>query len=146
MKRLLTCIVATIACMVIVAATTAQAEKTMMTPGGVKIEVSQEGKGVLPTQGQTVSVHYTGMLTDGTKFDSSIDRGQPISFPLGVGRVIKGWDEAISMMKVGTKARITIPPAMGYGATGAGGGKIPPNATLIFDVELVGVKSELYYP
>ncbi len=116
------------------------AEKTAMTPGGVKIEILQEGKGPLPQKGQTVAVHYTGTLSDGTKFDSSKDRGQPISFPLGTGRVIKGWDEAIAQMKVGTHAKITIPPAMGYGERGTPGGPIPPNATLIFDVELLDAK------
>ena len=111
----------------------------MMTPGGVKIDVIKEGQGVTPTPGHNVVVHYTGMLLDGKKFDSSRDRGQPFTFPLGAGQVIRGWDEAFAMMKVGTQARITIPPAMGYGARGAGG-MIPPNATLIFDVELLGVK------
>ena len=116
------------------------AENIATTPGGVKIEILKEGKGPLPEKGKTVSVHYTGTLSDGTKFDSSRDRGEPISFPLGTGRVIKGWDEAIAQMKIGTRAKITIPPAMGYGDRGAGGGVIPPNATLIFDVELMGAK------
>jgi peptidylprolyl isomerase len=116
------------------------AENIATTPGGVKIEIIKEGQGPVPKQGQTVSVHYTGTLPNGTKFDSSRDRNQPISFPLGAGRVIKGWDEAIAEMKVGTRAKITIPPAMGYGDRGAGGGVIPPNATLIFDVELMEAK------
>ena len=111
-----------------------------MTPGGVKIEILEEGQGPLPQKGQTVAVHYTGTLTNGTKFDSSRDRGEPIQFPLGAGRVIKGWDEAIAQMKVGTRAKITIPPAMGYGERGTPGGPIPPNATLIFDVELIDAK------
>jgi peptidylprolyl isomerase len=115
------------------------AENTAMTPGGVKIEIIKEGQGPMPKNGQTVAVHYTGTLADGTKFDSSRDRNQPISFVLGAGRVIKGWDEAIAAMKVGTRAKITIPPAMGYGDRGAGG-VIPPNATLIFDVELMEAK------
>ncbi len=115
------------------------AEKVAMTPGAVKIEIIKEGQGPLPQKGQTVAVHYTGTLSDGTKFDSSRDRNQPISFVLGAGRVIKGWDEAIAEMKVGTRAKITIPPAMGYGDRGAGG-VIPPNATLIFDVELMEAK------
>ncbi len=110
-----------------------------MTPGAVKIEIIKEGQGPMPKKGQTVAVHYTGTLSDGTKFDSSRDRNQPISFVLGAGRVIKGWDEAIAEMKVGTRAKITIPPAMGYGDRGAGG-VIPPNATLIFDVELMEAK------
>ncbi len=115
------------------------AEKVAMTPGAVKIEIIKEGQGPMPKKGQTVAVHYTGTLSDGTKFDSSRDRNQPISFVLGAGRVIKGWDEAIAEMKVGTRAKITIPPAMGYGDRGAGG-VIPPNATLIFDVELMEAK------
>jgi peptidylprolyl isomerase len=139
LKRLVTCIAAFIACLALLAATATHAESQMTTPGGVKIDVVKEGQGVKPTPGHTVVVHYTGMLTNGKKFDSSRDRGEPFSFPLGAGQVIKGWDEAFAMMKVGTQARITIPPAMGYGARGAGGA-IPPNATLIFDVELLGVK------
>lgn len=115
------------------------AEKVAMTPGGVKIEIINEGQGPMPKKGQTVAVHYTGTLPNGTKFDSSRDRNEPISFVLGAGRVIKGWDEAIAEMKVGTRAKITIPPAMGYGDRGAGG-VIPPNATLIFDVELLEAK------
>ena len=86
-----------------------------------------------------MSVHYTGWLTDGTKFDSSKDRGQPFSFPLGGGRVIKGWDEGVAGMKVGGKRTLIIPPELGYGARGAGG-VIPPNATLKFEVELIDVR------
>ncbi len=89
--------------------------------------------------GKTVTVHYTGMLTSGVKFDSSLDRSEPISFPLGAGKVIKGWDEGIAKLRVGDKAMLIIPPQLGYGAKGAGNGEIPPNATLIFIVELVGV-------
>ncbi len=92
-----------------------------------------------PLAGKTVSVHYTGKFPDGKVFDSSISRGEPISFPLGQGRVIKGWDEGIALMKVGGKAQLIIPPELGYGERGAGGA-IPPNATLVFDVELVDVK------
>jgi FKBP-type peptidyl-prolyl cis-trans isomerase len=97
------------------------------------------GTGDVAVAGKTTTVHYTGWLTNGQKFDSSVDRGQPFSFPLGAGRVIKGWDEGVQGMKVGGKRKLTIPSALGYGARGAGG-VIPPNATLIFDVELLGVQ------
>ena len=96
------------------------------------------GAGATAAAGKTVKVHYTGWLTDGKKFDSSVDRGQPFSFPLGGGRVIKGWDEGVAGMKVGVKRQLRIPPELGYGARGASGA-IPPNATLIFDVELLDV-------
>lgn len=104
----------------------------------LKIEVLQEGGGEVAETGQNVSVHYTGWLTDGTKFDSSVDRGQPFQFPLGAGRVIQGWDQGVKGMKIGEKRKLTIPPDMGYGARGAGG-VIPPNATLVFEVELLGL-------
>ncbi len=104
------------------------------------IEEVKVGEGALATKGKTVSVHYTGKLTNGTKFDSSLDRGQPIEFVLGSGMVIKGWDQGIDGMKVGGKRKLTIPPELAYGARGTPGGPIPPNATLVFDVELVGVK------
>jgi FKBP-type peptidyl-prolyl cis-trans isomerase len=97
------------------------------------------GTGDLAAAGKTVDVHYTGRLTNGKKFDSSVDRGQPFSFPLGAGRVIKGWDEGVQGMKVGGKRKLTIPSELGYGSRGAGG-VIPPHATLIFDVELLGVR------
>jgi FKBP-type peptidyl-prolyl cis-trans isomerase len=108
--------------------------------GGLMIEEVKAGVGALATKGKTVSVHYTGTLTNGTKFDSSLDRGQPIEFMLGAGMVIKGWDQGIEGMKVGGKRKLTIPPELAYGARGTPGGPIPPNATLVFDVELVGVK------
>lgn len=109
------------------------------TESGLKYYDMEEGDGVTPEAGQVVFVHYTGWLTDGTKFDSSLDRGQPFNFPLGQGRVIPGWDEGLSTMKVGGKRQLVIPPELAYGERGAGGA-IPPNATLIFDVELLDVQ------
>ena len=106
---------------------------------GLKYTDDQVGTGAEAVAGKTVSVHYTGWLTNGQKFDSSRDRGQPFSFPLGAGRVIKGWDEGVAGMKVGGKRTLTIPPELGYGARGAPGA-IPPNATLKFEVELLDVK------
>lgn len=110
-----------------------------VTESGLAYKITKKGSGPKAEAGKTVSVHYTGKLTDGTKFDSSYDRNQPIDFPLGQGRVIKGWDEGISLLNVGSKATFIIPPDLAYGARGAGG-VIPPNATLIFEVELVDVK------
>lgn len=104
----------------------------------LQVEILAEGNGAVAEAGQRVSVHYTGWLTDGTKFDSSVDRGTPFEFPLGAGRVIKGWDNGVQGMKIGEKRKLTIPPDMGYGARGAGG-VIPPNATLVFEVELLGL-------
>ena len=124
-------------------ATTQAAGKTMTTPSGLKITDSMVGTGAQPQKGQTAVMHYTGWLyEDGAKsdkFDSSVDRGAPFEFVLGVGQVIGGWDEGVATMKVGGKRTLIIPPALGYGARGAGG-VIPPNATLIFDVELLDVK------
>ncbi len=108
-------------------------------PDGLKYTDDQVGSGTEAQAGKTVSVHYTGWLLDGTKFDSSKDRNQPFSFPLGRGQVIKGWDEGVAGMKVGGKRTLVIPPDLGYGARGAGG-VIPPNATLKFEVELLDVK------
>jgi peptidylprolyl isomerase len=111
-------------------------------PSGLQYEDTVEGQGASPTSGQQCSMHYTGWLWEGgkkgAKFDSSLDRGRPFSFQLGVGQVIKGWDEGVASMKVGGKRTLVIPAALGYGARGAGG-VIPPNATLLFEVELLGV-------
>lgn len=125
--------------------TTQSAQQTPATPEGtpmtteLKIEDMKVGTGAEAVAGKTVSVHYTGWLTDGKKFDSSLDRGQPFKFPLGAGRVIQGWDKGVVGMKVGGKRKLTIPPQLAYGERGAGG-VIPPNATLVFEVELLGVE------
>src|SRR5271156_4244968 len=104
----------------------------------MKIEKLNSTTGPSPKAGDTVTVHYTGWLTDGAKFDSSVDRDDPFAFVLGAGQVIRGWDEGVAQLKVGDKARLTIPPEMAYGADGYPGA-IPPNATLIFEVELLAI-------
>jgi len=109
------------------------------TASGLRYEDEVVGTGEQPKKGQVVIVHYTGTLTNGTKFDSSRDRNQPFEFVLGVGQVIKGWDEGLSTMKVGGQRKLYIPAELGYGSRGAGG-VIPPNAELVFDVELLGVR------
>jgi peptidylprolyl isomerase len=117
--------------------------KMQRLPSGLQYEDVKAGDGAQPKTGQTCVMHYTGWLwvngAKGAKFDSSVDRGKPFEFPLGQGAVIKGWDEGVATMKVGGKRNLLIPPALGYGARGAGG-VIPPNATLLFEVELLGVK------
>jgi len=108
------------------------------TPSGLGYVIDQPGTGAKPQAGQSVSVHYTGWLTDGTKFDSSRDRGEPFEFTLGRQEVIQGWDEGVADMQVGEKRTLIVPPALGYGDQGQG--VIPPNATLVFKVELLGVR------
>lgn len=119
----------------------AQANTGVVTsPTGLKYQDEKVGTGASPRQGQTVVVHYTGWLTNGKKFDSSVDRGSPFEFALGQGNVIKGWDEGVASMKIGGKRKLTIPANLAYGDKNVGNGLIPPNSTLIFDVELLGVK------
>lgn len=109
------------------------------TDSGLRYEDLEVGTGPSPERGKWVECHYTGWLTNGKKFDSSKDRGEPFSFQIGVGRVIRGWDEGVMTMKVGGKRRLLVPPDLGYGARGAGG-VIPPNAELVFEVELLCVR------
>lgn len=109
------------------------------TATGLQYWEIKAGTGDTAVAGKRVSVHYTGWLANGKKFDSSVDRGQPFAFSLGAGEVIPGWDQGVAGMKVGGKRQLRIPPELGYGAQGTGGGLIPPNATLIFDVELLGI-------
>jgi peptidylprolyl isomerase len=139
-------VAATSSALAVVASTTAFAQTTgkpMTTASGLQIVDSKVGTGASPRSGQTCVMHYTGWLYEngakGKKFDSSVDRGQPFEFPIGVGRVIKGWDEGVASMKVGGKRTLIIPAKLAYGDR-AVGGVIPPNATLLFEVELLGVK------
>ncbi|MGA8832357.1 MAG: FKBP-type peptidyl-prolyl cis-trans isomerase [Desulfomonilaceae bacterium] len=118
---------------------TVDAAQPITTPSGLNVEILKKGTGPTPKPGQDVTVHYTGTLANGKKFDSSRDRGTPFTFKLGAGQVIRGWDEGVALLPVGSHAKLTIPPALGYGAAGAGG-VIPPNATLIFDIDLLSAK------
>jgi peptidylprolyl isomerase len=119
----------------------AAAHPVVHLPDGLAYQDEVVGKGALPKVGDMVTVHYVGTLTNGKKFDSSRDRGQPFSYQIGTGQVIKGWDEGVITMHVGGRRKLIIPASLGYGAAGAGGGIIPPNATLLFDVELLSLKS-----
>lgn len=134
---------ALMAVVLLAAAGPAQAAKKVTTASGLQIIDTVEGTGAQPRRGQICVMHYTGWLyvngRKDKKFDSSVDRGRPFEFPIGVGRVIAGWDEGVATMKVGGKRTLIIPPELGYGTRSAGG-VIPPNATLVFDVELLGVK------
>jgi peptidylprolyl isomerase len=112
--------------------------ETIITPSGLQYIDTAEGAGETPKTGQRVTVHYTGTLENGVKFDSSLDRDEPFTFTIGLGQVIEGWDEGVATMKKGGKRRLVIPASLGYGARGVGG-VIPPNATLIFDVELLHI-------
>ena len=116
-------------------------EQEVTTESGLKYSDVVVGSGREAALGDTATVHYTGWLTDGKKFDSSVDRGEPFKFPLGAGEVIRGWDQGVEGMKKGGKRRLVIPAALAYGDSGAGGGVIPPGATLVFDVELLGIES-----
>jgi len=140
---LVTALGSTFAAVTFTPATAQTVGKTMTTPSGLQITDSKVGTGAQPKTGQTCVMHYTGWLYEdgakGAKFDSSVDRGQPFEFAIGLGQVIRGWDEGVASMKVGGKRTLIIPPQLGYGTRGAGG-VIPPNATLIFDVELLDVK------
>ena len=128
---------------VLILSESADAQQPVTTPSGLKYIDVKAGTGAAPKTGQTCVMHYTGWLYEGgkkgAKFDSSVDRGQPFEFPIGTGRVIKGWDEGVATMNVGGKRTLIIPPELGYGARGAGS-VIPPNATLMFDVELLAIK------
>lgn len=114
-------------------------EKAVKTRSGLQYEDLIPGSGASPEQGKKVTVHYTGWLTDGTKFDSSLDKNEPFTFVIGAGQVIPGWDEGVMGMKIGSKRKLIIPPSLGYGSAGAGG-VIPPNATLVFEVILLDIR------
>ena len=143
LRRLLAAAVLTLGAFAIPTTPTSAQGKTMTTASGLQITDSKVGSGAQPKTGQICVMHYTGWLYDngakGAKFDSSLDRGEPFEFQIGMGQVIKGWDEGVATMKVGGKRTLLIPAELGYGSRGAGG-VIPPNATLVFDVELLGTK------
>ena len=130
---------AALAALAVVGATAAEG-KVVTTDSGLKYQDLKEGTGDPAKKGDTVEVHYTGWLKNGTKFDSSLDRKEPFSFKLGAGMVIKGWDEGVAGMKVGGKRKLIIPPNLGYGARGTPDGTIPPNAELTFEVELLKIQ------
>jgi peptidylprolyl isomerase len=138
-KRNFIAIALTAGCLLMATTMVSYGQKAVSTASGLKIEILKEGTGPLPQPGQTVVVHYTGTLEDGKEFDSSRKHGEPISLVLGAGEVIPGWDQGLAMITVGTRAKLTIPPQLGYGSRGMPG-LIPPNATLIFDVELISAK------
>ena len=119
---------------------TAVKQQAVTTASGLTIIITKRGTGAQVKAGDQVEVNYTGLLTNGTKFDSSLDRGEPIAFPVGAGRVIKGWDEGLQKLRVGDHATLIIPASIAYGSRGAGG-VIPPDATLIFIIEVVGIKT-----
>jgi FKBP-type peptidyl-prolyl cis-trans isomerase len=144
MRTCITCSLAALIVLAIGVASSTQAggkkeDKVIKTKSGLQYIDVKVGDGAEAKKGDKVSVHYTGTLKDGKKFDSSKDRGEPFEFPLGAGRVIKGWDEGVAGMKIGGKRTLLIPPNLGYGARGAGG-VIPPNATLLFEVQLLDLR------
>ena len=138
MQRFFTLALGLLVCAAVAQAQEKKEEKEIKTKSGLKYVELKEGAGEMPKEGDLVQVHYTGWLTDGKKFDSSVDRKEPFVFPIGKGKVIKGWDEGVMTMKVGGKRKLIIPPELGYGQRGAGD-VIPPGATLIFEVELLKI-------
>lgn len=139
MQRFLTLGLALLLATAFVQAQEKKEGKEVTTKSGLKYVELKEGTGDMPKKGDMVQVHYTGWLTNGKKFDSSVDRGKPFTFAIGEGEVIKGWDEGVMTMKVGGKRKLTIPPDLAYGKRGAGDGLIPPDSTLIFEVELLKI-------
>ena len=140
MKRCIVLVLVALGMMALGLIACSQSGEVITTDSGLQYEVIEWGTGELASPGDTAVVHYTGWLVDGTKFDSSVDRGQPFEFGVGAGGVIQGWDEAVALMKVGDKWKLTIPPELAYGERSIGGGLIPPNSTLVFEVELLDLK------